>query len=130
MRKTGLLTMALLAVSAALYIAPAAWAQAPEAGIELAPEAIAVAPCDALSTGFEIDAEDTRAAAAKALTAGYMLGYVLGYLHGTLEREDLPRPLREDEYIAFGGAYSAACAADPGISILEAARRAAKELRQ
>ncbi len=130
MRKTGLLTAVLLTASAALLAVTAARAQSPGAGIDLAPEAIAVAPCGALSTGFEIDAEDARAAAAKALTAGYMLGYVLGYLHGTLERDDSQEPLREDEYLAFGGAYTAACAADPGISILEAARRAAGALRQ
>jgi hypothetical protein len=130
MRKTGLLAMMPLTASVALFAAPAALAQSPAAGIELAPEAIAIAPCGTLSTGFEIDAEDARAAAAQALAAGYMLGYVIGYLHGRLESEDSPRPLREDEYLAFGGAYSAACAADPQISILDAARRAATELRR
>jgi hypothetical protein len=130
MRGTGILTAALVAALAALHAAPTARAQSPEAGIDLAPEAIAVAPCGTLSTGFEIDAEDARAAAAKALTAGYMLGYVLGYLHGTLEREGTSGPLREDEYLAFGGAYTEACATDPGLSILDAARRAAKALSQ
>ena len=130
MRGTGILTAALMAASAALHVVPAARAQAPEAAIDLAPEAIAIAPCGTLSTGFAIDAEDVRVAAAKALTAGYMLGYVLGYLHGALEREAVPGPLTEEEYLAFGGAYTAACEADPDISILEAARRAADKLRQ
>ncbi|MBT6119520.1 MAG: hypothetical protein HOH66_16785 [Rhodospirillaceae bacterium] len=105
-----------------------AWAQDGEIPVELAPEAVAIAPCSLLAGGIEVDAQDLRRAAAMALAAGYRIGFIMGYANGVLDETGTPQPLSEGEFRDFGNAYAEVCGAHPEATILEAARAAAARL--
>lgn len=120
----------------ALYLAAAlataacgvAHAQDGDITVDLAPEAVATAPCSLLAGGIEVDAEDLRRAASMALAAGYRIGFIMGYANGVLDETGEARPLSEDEFRDFGSAYAEVCGSHPEATILEAARAAASRL--
>lgn len=116
---------------AAVLLLPAggaAHAQNGEIAVDLAPEAVAIAPCSLLAGGIEVDSEDLRRAASMALAAGYRIGFIMGYANGVLDETGQPRPLSEDEFRDFGSAYAEVCGSHPEATILEAARAAASRL--
>lgn len=121
-------TLCLAATVLAVALAGVARAQDGEISIDLAPEAVAIAPCSLLAGGVEVDAEDLRRAASMALAAGYRIGFIMGYANGVLDETSQPGPLSEDEFRDFGSAYAEVCGRHPEATILEAARAAASRL--
>ena len=106
----------------------AARAQNSDITVDLAPEAVATAPCSLLAGGIEVDAEDLRRAASMALAAGYRIGFIMGYANGVLDETGEARPLSEDEFRDFGSSYAEVCGSHPEATILEAARAATSRL--
>jgi hypothetical protein len=86
--------------------------------IDLAPDAVAIAPCSLLAGGIEVDAENLERAASMALAAGYRIGFIMGYANGVLDETGDPRPLSEDEFRDFGSAYAEVCGSHPEATIL------------
>lgn len=108
--------------------AAAVRAQDGEISVDLAPEAVAIAPCSLLAGGIEVDASDLQRAASMALAAGYRIGFIMGYANGVLDETGEARPLSQDEFRDFSAAYAEVCRSHPEATILEAARAAAARL--